>query len=251
MSETPLRLVDVTVAFGGLRAVDSLSLDLRSDVITALIGANGAGKTTVLNAVCGVVPTTSGAIVLDGRPLDGAAVHERVRRGIGRSFQTPRPFGGLTVRENVMVAVAAHRGGGGGRRLRRPERAAVERQVSAVLAETGLAAHGDALVRDLPFGLRKRIELARALATEPRVLLLDEPAAGLTQDERCELARLIRGLRHVGRAILVIDHDIAFVSDIADVVAALDFGALVCLGSLQEVLSDQRVVDSYLGKAER
>lgn len=247
-----LRLERLTKNFGGLMALNRVSFSVREGAIKGLIGPNGAGKTTAFNLITGIHPPSGGAIFFDGRRIDGLPPHRLSRLGLARTFQTVRLFPGLTVLENVMVGRHARMTGGLLRSLYpfggagREERAAGEAAMEA-LALVGLAGRWDAPAGTLPFGLQRLVEIARALATEPRLLLLDEPAAGLGAEERNRLKLLIRALRDRGLTILLIEHDVGMVLDLADEVVVLEYGAVIAEGEPSAIRSHPEVVRAYLG----
>jgi branched-chain amino acid transport system ATP-binding protein len=250
-----LALRDIGVHFGGLVALDGVSLDVAPGTVVGVIGPNGAGKTTLFNVVCGFVRPHTGTISLDGAPMRPRP-HDLARRGIGRTLQGLGIFAGLTVLENVMVgATITARAGFGAALLGlassdRDERALRERAM-AHLAELGIAAHAEAPAGALPFGLRKRVALARALAAEPRLLLLDEPASGLGAEDVDELAGLIRGLPGRGlpvpTAVMLVEHHMDLVMRVCDQIVVLDFGRVIATGTPDEVRDDPAVNDAYLG----
>ena len=251
-----LELQDVTKAFGGLRVVDHLNLRVDEGEIVSLIGPNGAGKTTVFNLVTGIYRPDAGRIVFDGRDIAGSTPHKITQLGIARTFQTLRLFLNMTVKENVMAAAY------GGRKatvfeamLRLPRARREEREITQ-LAEEKLAFFGPRLVGyrlgqqayNLSYANRRRLEIARAMATNPEMLLLDEPAAGMNPAETHELTELIGKLRtEGGYTILVIEHDMHVVEGISDRVVALDHGVKIAEGSFDEVATNARVVEAYLG----
>ncbi len=250
-----LRVERVTKTFDGLVALSDVTLEVRAGQIKGLIGPNGAGKTTLFNLIaCCLVPTR-GDIVFCGRSLVGLPPHRAAALGIARTFQNVQVFTGMTVLEHVLLGL--HRQAHAGllssalqtAGLRRTERRLRE-QAEALLDRLELTPWADSPVDALPFGLLRRVELARALAVQPKLLLLDEPGSGLNPTEKQAMARLVRRLRDEGVTVFLVEHDMTMVMGLADEVAVLDHGALLCEGPPQEVQRDPRVVAAYLGEGE-
>src|SRR6478609_8755154 len=252
------RLVEVrnlTMKFGGLSALDNVSFDIKRGEILGLIGPNGAGKTTCFNAMTGVYKPTSGKVVLEGQVLNGIKQHKITRLGLSRTFQNIRLFGEMTALENVVVGLdARHRTSVGGALLRLPthikeEKSAIERGM-ALLDFVGIGSHAHVLSRQLPYGYQRRLEIARALATDPKVLCLDEPAAGFNPAEKEELMELIRTIRADGYTVLLIEHDMRLVMGVTDRIVVLEFGRKIADASPEEIRNDPRVIAAYLGEPE-
>lgn len=246
-----LQVRDAAKRFGGVQAVDGVTLEARAGEILALIGPNGAGKTTLFNLVSGVLPPTGGSVLLNGRRVDGRTPHHFARERATRTFQNLQIFGSTTVLGNVKVGrhLRSHVGliGGALALPARSEERAIEETSRSLLALLGLGDVADAPAADLPFGRQRILELARALALEPDLLLLDEPLAGLSGAERWELARLLRRLRAGGMAIVIVEHDVEAVLALADRVAVLDNGKLLTVGDPATIRNDPATIAAYLG----
>ena len=241
-----LEIVGVSRSFGGVRAVNDVSFSLPSGCIMGLIGPNGAGKTTLFNLLSGVLKPTAGQVRFDGNRIDALPAYRIARLGIARTFQNLRLFSSLTALENVLAVLGA-------RQVRlasvmgSAKSTELVRSAGELLQRVGLDHAGDHHARSLPYGLQRRLEIARALALQPRLLLLDEPSAGLAHGEAETLITLVRELHAEGLTILLIEHNMSLMRALADSIAVLDHGELIALGRPEEIAANPKVIEAYLG----
>ena len=254
MTEILLAARGIAKRFGGVQALKDVSLTIKSGEIYGLIGPNGAGKTTLFNVFTGLYPRDSGEVIFRGTTLTLDSPHAVAEAGIARTFQNIRLFGNMTALENVMVGRHVRTRAGVIKailrtRAERAEEAEIRRRADDLLHYVGIADHADALARNLSYGDQRRLEIARALATEPKLLALDEPAAGMNATETLALRSLIEGLRRDGLTVLLIEHDVKLVLGLCDRVAVLDYGEMIAEDVPEAVRANPKVIEAYLGAA--
>ena len=250
-----LELTQVSKHFGGVEVLQDVSFTVQAGQVFGLIGPNGAGKTTVFNLITGLITPSSGTISFNGQPLTGVAPHQITRRGIARTFQNIRDFKEMSLLDNVIVGMHAHLNySAAGLLLSLPGFRQQERQARLraheLLSWVGLDKHADDVADALSYGDQRKLELARALATEPKLLLLDEPVAGMNTSEKSELMRVIVRIAERGYTIFVIEHDMRFVMGLCQRIAVLNFGRIIAQGKPEQIKRDPNVIEAYLGRDE-
>jgi ABC-type branched-subunit amino acid transport system ATPase component len=247
-----LELRNLSCSFGGVVAVQSACITVESGRIHGLVGPNGAGKTTILNLISGMLRPSHGTILLNGRRIDGLPTHRIAGLGVRRTYQNIRLFGRMSTRENVLVGLHSRRQNSFWRRLyfspgtRRAEQAALE-EAGSLLDRAGIGGRARDRAGDLPYGDQRRLEIARALASRPTLLLLDEPTAGMSTAEASEIAELIRSVAAEGTGVLLVEHNLELIMEICEAVTVLNFGSVIAAGTPEAIRHDSQVIAAYIG----
>ena len=245
-----MRIEGLKMYFGGLKAIDGLDLVINEGETLGIIGPNGAGKTTLFNAICGVYRPTAGRITLDGREVQGLPAHRMARAGIARTFQVSKPLAELSILDNVVAAAGIHEYTGIRSYFKKSHTKEVIERAEAVLAQTGLAEMRDKKACDVSLGYLRRLEIARVLVTEPRLIMLDEPCAGLSNFAINEITDLVLSLKEQGKSIVLIEHNLPITMKVCDRISVLSYGKKIAEGRPEEVKTNKQVIEAYLGEED-
>ena len=245
-----MRIEGLKMYFGGLKAIDGLDLVINEGETLGIIGPNGAGKTTLFNAICGVYRPTAGRITLDGREVQGLPAHRMARAGIARTFQVSKPLAELSILDNVVAAAGIHEYTGIRSYFKKSHTKEVIERAEAVLAQTGLMEMRDKKACDVSLGYLRRLEIARVLVTEPRLIMLDEPCAGLSNFAINEITDLVLSLKEQGKSIVLIEHNLPITMKVCDRISVLSYGKKIAEGRPEEVKTNKQVIEAYLGEED-
>ncbi len=245
-----MRIEGLKMYFGGLKAIDGFDLSIYEGETLGIIGPNGAGKTTLFNAICGVYTPTAGKVIFEGKEVQGTPAHEMAKKGIARTFQISKPLAGLTIFDNVVAAAGVHEYTGIGSYFHKAKTKAVEDRVEKVIRRVGLETVANKKASDVSLGYLRRLEIARALVTEPKILMLDEPCAGLSNFAINEITALVMQLKSGGQSIVLIEHNLPITMKVCGRITVLSYGKKIAEGTPEEAKNDKQVIEAYLGEED-
>ncbi len=248
--EELMRIEGLKMYFGGLKAIDGFDLVINKSETLGIIGPNGAGKTTLFNAICGVYTPTAGKVTFEGREVQGTPAHEMAKMGIARTFQISKPLSGLTIFDNVIAAAGVHEYTGIQSYFHKAHTPEIEDRAEAVIREVGLADVANKKASDVSLGYLRRLEIARALVTQPKLIMLDEPCAGLSNFAINEITELVMRLKEKGQSIVLIEHNLPITMKVCDRITVLSYGKKIAEGTPDEVKNNKQVIEAYLGEED-